>query len=85
MDLKTQNNAEFQLACTGCSKKQSSEKNIQYFLKIKSVTPQYIQWTLLTLLYQTLWEIPLVHEGFKETNLEGSTVNSEIFAKNLFS
>ena len=68
MDLKTQNNAEFQLACTGCSKKkkQSSEKDIQYFLKIKSVTPQYKQWTRLTLLYQTLWEIPLVHEGLKK-------------------
>ena len=30
------------------------------------MAPQYIQWTILTLLYQMLWKIPLVYKGLLE-------------------
>ena len=29
------------------------------------MTPQYIQWTILTLLHVAIWKIPLVQTGFK--------------------
>ena len=31
--------------------------------KLLHVTPQYIQWTVLTYLYQTLWKSLLVYKG----------------------
>ena len=44
--------------------KRYSGKEIQYFLEI--ITPQYIQWTILTLLYMyvALWNISLVCSQF---------------------
>ena len=41
------------------------QKWIMYniFFKLKPVTFQYIQWTILTFLYVALWKIPLVLNG----------------------
>ena len=38
---------------------QSSEKETHFFF-INSVAPQYIEWTILTLLYVAFWKISLV-------------------------
>ena len=38
------------------------------FFKLKPVTPQYTQLTVLTKLYVALWKIPLILKGLNETN-----------------
>ena len=35
------------------------------FEKLYHVTPQYMQWTILTLLNVALWKIPLILNGLK--------------------
>ena len=37
---------------------------MQYFLKLERVTSQYIQWTILNVLYKTRRNSPLVHKMF---------------------
>ena len=37
---------------------------MQYFWKLKRVTSQYIQWTILNVLYKTRRNNPLVHKMF---------------------
>ena len=46
--------------------KQFSEKEIQFYLKIISVTTCYKQWMIPSLLYQTRRKNPLEHKRFSE-------------------
>ena len=43
--------------------KQSSEKEIQFNLEILTCDPQYMEWTIQSLLYQTKKKNPLWYEG----------------------
>ena len=36
--------------------------NLKIFLNLLPVTPQYMQWTILTSLYKALWQLSLVHK-----------------------
>ena len=37
-----------------------------FVLEFITCGPTYMQWTIMTLLYQTLWDIPLVGKGLKK-------------------
>ena len=53
--------------CTFCYYKIDLQRKKHYiiFFNCKLCPPQYIQWTILTLLYVALWKIPLVLKGLK--------------------
>ena len=46
--------------------KQSSGKEIHFIRKLLTLTPQYIQWTIPSLLYQTRRKNLLVHKGLRK-------------------
>ena len=39
-------------------------KKYNIFGKLRPMTPQYMQWTILTLFYVAVWKIPLVLNEF---------------------
>ena len=58
------------------------DRNIIYFENYNLLTPQYIQWAILTLPYQTLWEIPLVDKGLRFVIYFRLTLTNSLFPPN---
>ena len=45
-------------------------------IRFNFVAPQHVQWTIASLIYQTSWKNPLVHEGLKKDLLVNTEKNA---------